>query len=52
MVHIPRKRVLADALTSLSPEQRERLMRSEAALIAFLDRQLPGGEGRCRGSHS
>lgn len=45
MVHIPRKRVLVDALVSLAPEQRERLLRSETRLIEFLDRQLRGREG-------
>ncbi|AWW35719.1 hypothetical protein DN051_02820 [Streptomyces cadmiisoli] len=39
MVHVPRTVVLADALTSLSPVQRERLLRKEAALIDFLNRQ-------------
>lgn len=46
MVHIPRKRVLVDALASLPPEQRERLVRSETGLIEFFDRQLRGGEGQ------
>jgi hypothetical protein len=38
MVHVHRRRVLVDALASLSPEQRERLLHSEAELIDFLDR--------------
>ncbi|MGC0397691.1 hypothetical protein RKD27_000335 [Streptomyces sp. SAI-126] len=46
MVHIPRKRVLVDALASLPAEQRERLLRSETRLIEFLDRRLRGGEGQ------
>jgi hypothetical protein len=39
MVHVPRKRVLVDALASLPAEQRDRLLRSETGLIEFLDRQ-------------
>ncbi|MFG1946341.1 hypothetical protein [Nonomuraea sp. NPDC048826] len=39
MVHVPRATTLADALASLPPEQRERLERSEARLIAYLDKQ-------------
>lgn len=39
MVRVPRKRVLVDALASLPGEQRERLLRSEVKLIAFLARQ-------------
>lgn len=48
LVYIPRKRVLVDAVASLSPEQRERLLRSETRLIAFLDRQtrVTGGLGQ------
>lgn len=42
MVHVPRKRVLVDALASLPGEQRERLARSETRLIEFLDRQARG----------
>jgi len=45
MVHIPRKRVLVDALASLPPEERERLVRSETGLIEFLDHWLRGDEG-------
>jgi len=45
MVHIPRKRVLVDALASLPPEQRERLVRSETGLVEFLDHWLRGDEG-------
>ncbi|MFD5411484.1 hypothetical protein [Streptomyces nojiriensis] len=40
MVHVPRKRVLVDALASLPREQRERIARSETRLIEFLDRRL------------
>ncbi|MGW1770963.1 hypothetical protein [Streptomyces sp. NPDC002104] len=39
MVQVPRRRVLVDRLASLPEEQRERLLRSEARLIDFLDRQ-------------
>ncbi|SPF02692.1 hypothetical protein SMA5143A_3450 [Streptomyces sp. MA5143a] len=39
MVHVPRKRVLVDALASLPRDQRERLGRSEVELIEFLARQ-------------
>lgn len=42
MVHVPRKRALVDALTSLPREQREGLARSETRLIEFLDRQARG----------
>lgn len=53
MVHIPRKRVLVDALASLPPEQHERLLRSETGLIEFLDRRLRGREGQTSpGRHS
>jgi hypothetical protein len=45
MVYVPRKRVLADLLGSLPPEQRERLLRSETRLIGFLDRQARGVRG-------
>ncbi|OPG06953.1 hypothetical protein B1R27_15345 [Streptomyces sp. GKU 895] len=44
MVHIPRKRVLVDALASLPSEERERLKRSETGLVEFLDHWLRGGE--------
>ncbi|MFE1288196.1 hypothetical protein [Streptomyces sp. NPDC058751] len=37
MVHVPRERVLADALASLPADDRERLLRGEAALIDHLD---------------
>lgn len=43
MVHVPRKRVLVDALASLSPERRERVERSEARLIEFLDGRARDG---------
>lgn len=39
MVHVPRSTVLVDALASLPPERRERLLRSETRLIEFLDRR-------------
>ncbi|MFF9286759.1 hypothetical protein [Streptomyces griseosporeus] len=39
MVHVPRERVLADALGGLPPAQRERIARSEARLVQFLDRR-------------
>lgn len=42
MVEVPQKRVLVDLLASLPPEQRERLLRSETRLIAYLDRQARG----------
>jgi hypothetical protein len=37
MVHVPRGRVLTDALAFLPPEKRERLMGSESRLIEYLD---------------
>ena len=37
MVYIHRKRVLVDALASLSADDRERLLQKEAALIDYLD---------------
>lgn len=43
MVHVPRKRVLVDALASLPREQRERVERSETRLVEFLDRQSRNG---------
>ncbi|SEG92330.1 hypothetical protein SAMN05216223_125129 [Actinacidiphila yanglinensis] len=43
MVHVPRRRVLVDALASLPREQRESLARSEARLIDFLDRRFEDG---------
>ncbi|GLW54472.1 hypothetical protein Kpho01_24830 [Kitasatospora phosalacinea] len=42
MVHVPRKRVLVDALASLPHDQQERLKRSETGLIDYLDRQARG----------
>jgi hypothetical protein len=42
MVHVPRKRVLVDALASLPRDQREHLERSETRLIEYLDRQPRG----------
>ncbi len=43
MVHVPRKRVLVDALASLPHDQREHIERSETRLIEHLDRQARGG---------
>ncbi|WP_404867672.1 hypothetical protein ACI1MP_03400 [Kitasatospora griseola] len=37
MVYVHRERVLLDALASLSADDRERLLRKEAALIDYLD---------------
>ncbi|MFC5673609.1 hypothetical protein [Streptomyces incanus] len=37
MVHVPRRRVLVDALASLPANERDRLLRKEAALIDYLD---------------
>ncbi|MFD9692919.1 hypothetical protein ACFWXO_45035 [Kitasatospora sp. NPDC059088] len=37
MVHVPRKRVLIDALASLPADDRDQLLRKEAALIDYLD---------------
>jgi hypothetical protein len=42
MVHVPRKRVLVDALAPLPREQRERISRSETRLVESLDRQARG----------
>ncbi|MER6346495.1 hypothetical protein ACWC10_16340 [Streptomyces sp. NPDC001595] len=39
MVHIPRARVLVDALASLPADDSDRLRRSEVKLIDYLDRQ-------------
>ncbi|GAA1355341.1 hypothetical protein GCM10009612_19460 [Streptomyces beijiangensis] len=39
MVHVPRKRVLADALVSLPADERDRLLRKEGALVDYLDRR-------------
>ncbi|MEU2368917.1 hypothetical protein, partial [Streptomyces pseudogriseolus] len=39
MVHIPRTRVLVDALGSLPEDESVRLRRSEAKLVDYLDRQ-------------
>ncbi|MGW5114990.1 hypothetical protein ACWEQ8_05980 [Streptomyces noursei] len=41
VVHAPRTRILVDALASLPQDQRQRLLRKEVALIAYLD-----GHGR------
>ncbi len=45
MVHVPRRRVLVDALASLPREQQERLARSESRLLEFLDRQARDSRG-------
>lgn len=37
MVHVPRTRVLVDALASLPADERDRLLRSEAKLIRYLE---------------
>ncbi|WP_268873571.1 hypothetical protein [Streptacidiphilus neutrinimicus] len=42
MVYVPRKRVLVDALASLPADDRDRLLRKEAALIDHLDGQVVG----------
>ncbi|MFE6055846.1 hypothetical protein ACFQ6N_34310 [Kitasatospora sp. NPDC056446] len=42
MVYVHRKRVLVDALASLSADDRERLLHKEAALIDYLDSRGPG----------
>ncbi|WP_268874060.1 hypothetical protein [Streptacidiphilus melanogenes] len=39
MVYFPRKRALVDALESLPADDRDRLLRKEAALIDYLDGQ-------------
>ncbi|MFF4554471.1 hypothetical protein [Streptomyces sp. NPDC001422] len=39
MVHVPRKRVLMDALASLPEDERERVERSETRLVEFLARR-------------
>ncbi|MER7486109.1 hypothetical protein ABTY20_09435 [Streptomyces sp. NPDC126497] len=39
MVHVPRTRVLVDALGSLSEDEAVRLRRSEVKLVAHLDHQ-------------
>jgi hypothetical protein len=45
LVHVSRRQVLVDALASVAPELRERLLRSETRLIKFLDRDARGGRG-------
>ncbi|MER6916634.1 hypothetical protein ABT354_33705 [Streptomyces sp. NPDC000594] len=42
MVHVPRTRVLADPLATLPEDERERLLRSEVKLIAYLDGRADG----------
>jgi hypothetical protein len=39
MVHVPRTRVLVDALGSLPEDKSVRLRRGEAKLVDYLDRQ-------------
>ncbi|MER5876250.1 hypothetical protein ABT119_10040 [Streptomyces sp. NPDC001910] len=39
MVHVPRKRVLMDALASLPEDEREQVERSETRLVEFLARR-------------
>lgn len=41
MVHVPRKRVLVDALASLPADDRDQLLHKEAVLIDYLDRLDP-----------
>jgi len=36
MVYVPRKKILVDALAELPAGQREKLMRSERKLVAYL----------------
>jgi hypothetical protein len=38
MVHVPRQRVLVNALAGLSTDEGERLLREETTLIEYLDR--------------
>ena len=52
VVHVPRVRVLVDALASLPEGRRERLLRSEAALIDYLDGQADGLVGGQRSRDS
>jgi hypothetical protein len=44
MVYVPRDKHLADALAELPAERRERLSRSELALVEFLDTWARGEE--------
>ncbi|MFC9734130.1 hypothetical protein ACFWEO_07910 [Streptomyces roseolus] len=51
MVHVPRTRVLVDALASLPEDEAARLRRSEVKLVEYLERQgrrrswsTPGGD--------
>lgn len=37
MVHVPRTRVLVDALASLPADERDRLLHSEAKLVRYLE---------------
>jgi hypothetical protein len=38
LVHVPRSRALIDVLAALPRERREHIERSEARMVAFLDR--------------
>lgn len=44
MVHVPREKILADALAGLPADEQERLRRSERRLVAYLDSRTLGGE--------
>ena len=44
MVHVPRKRVLIDALAGLAPQERERLEHSEVQLIEYLNGRAESAE--------
>ncbi|MER5864777.1 hypothetical protein [Kitasatospora sp. NPDC002040] len=44
MVHVPRRRILVDALAPLPADDREQLLRKETALLDWLDRH---GIGCC-----
>ncbi|MFD6276810.1 hypothetical protein ACFWFI_14730 [Streptomyces sp. NPDC060209] len=44
MVHVPRVQVLDDALASLPWDRRERVERSEAKLVGYLDERLRSEE--------
>jgi hypothetical protein len=46
MVYVPRKRVLVDALASLPADDRDQLLRKEAALVDYLDRRDLDRAGR------
>jgi hypothetical protein len=44
LVHVPRRRALVDELAGLPEAERERVLRSEAGLVAFLDRRARRSE--------